>query len=180
MKTKWIALPLAITCLGLTAPAFAQNKPETTQDKILRLEVENQLLNDRVQRLEKELIDLKAKQQTATTTDKPSWPVAGVPAAPKAVAATKQAKKRPIIFATDKIQRDVMSFRAAASWAAKMYRINPTFRIIDTRVEESDVLVFFIRSHEGNNLYVTYTVNGETATKSFYQKKSNIVTGIGL
>ena len=70
MKKLAFAVFVGIFCLGATS-AFAQTKKETTQEKILRLEVENRVLNERVTSLTQEIASLQSQLAAAKAKDQP-------------------------------------------------------------------------------------------------------------
>ena len=69
---KKYLLPILTTALCLTTTsAFAQAKKETTQEKMIRLEVENKVLNERVTALTQEIVSLQSQLAAFKAKDQP-------------------------------------------------------------------------------------------------------------
>lgn len=110
MKKLALAVLVGTLCLGATS-AFAQTKKETTQEKILRLEVENRVLNERVTSLTQEIASLQSQLAAAKAQQ------------PKATAihAQTQSAVKPY-YANAQIQQKCERYTKCAEFASKTYQ----------------------------------------------------------
>ncbi|MBP5404143.1 MAG: hypothetical protein J6Y17_03535 [Elusimicrobiaceae bacterium] len=110
MKKLAFAVFVGIFCLGATN-AFAQTKKETTQEKIIRLEVENRVLNERVTALTQEIASLQSQLAAAKAQR------------PQATATYTQAKPtvKPY-YANAQIQQKCEKYTKCAEFASKTYQ----------------------------------------------------------
>lgn len=125
MRKLALAILVGTLCLGATS-SFAQNKKETAQEKILRLEVENRVLNERVTSLTQEIASLQS--QLAAAKAQTRRPVLKV-------------QNRPFIkpyYVNMRVQQKCEKYEKCAQWAAKTYerflKNNRIFKI--TNIEE--------------------------------------------
>lgn len=109
MRKLALAVLVGTFCLGATS-SFAQTKKETTQEKILRLEVENRVLNERVTSLTQEIASLQS-QLAAAKAQQTKAPV------------TVQSK--PVVkpyYANAEIQQKCEKYAKCAEFASKTYQ----------------------------------------------------------
>ncbi|MBP5403964.1 MAG: hypothetical protein J6Y17_02615 [Elusimicrobiaceae bacterium] len=126
MKKLALAVLVGIFCLGATG-AFAQAKKETAQEKILRLEVENRVLNERVTALTQEIASLQS--QLAAAKAQAHKPVLKAPRGPFI---------KPY-YVNIHVQQKCEKFQKCAQWAAETYerflKTNRIFKITNIKEE---------------------------------------------
>lgn len=71
MKKRIIALLIGVLCLS-AINGFAQTQKETPQEKIIRLEVENRVLEERVKGLTQEIVSLQSQLAAARAQQSPA------------------------------------------------------------------------------------------------------------
>ena len=126
MKKITIAILVGTFCLG-TTNTFAQTKQETSQEKIMRLEIENKVSQKLMDSLARKVATLEAelnKQQAA---------------AQQAAAKKNTAPALKPYYATLEVQQKCEQYSACAKWVKDQYELmkshNDPFKITDV-IEE--------------------------------------------
>ena len=143
MRKLMLAVLVGVFCLG-TTNTFAQTKQETPQEKILRLEVENRVLSERVTALTQEVVSLQSKLAAAQAQQTQSQQTQGYQAqsyqaqgqrtwgsmnnfglkpAWKAAAQTNEDNTSSLkpYYANMDIQQKCEKYPKCAEWVAKQY-----------------------------------------------------------
>lgn len=140
MKKLLLAVLVSAFCLSATN-AFAQKKTETQQEKMIRLEVENRVLNEQITRLTEQIVtlqvkmaELEKKQQSQATTlqntaSKPvntnTIPLLGVSMNPYRNPSTNTQRNTSALkpyYANMDIQKKFEKWPRLEKWAAHEYK----------------------------------------------------------
>lgn len=154
MKKLLLAVFVGTFCLS-TTHIYAQNKQETPQEQIMRLEIENKVrkelmdsLSRRVAVLQAQLAAEKVKNQQQSQKQTNSH---------NNKAGTK-AKPRPPYCVTDDIYYVIRQLPQGKEWAEQMYATDKSFKIIEAHYRYRFLhpnelhISFLVQNHQGKNI----------------------------
>ncbi|MBR2081548.1 MAG: hypothetical protein IJ876_00805 [Elusimicrobiaceae bacterium] len=166
MKKLMIAVLTGMLSLTATT-SFAQTKKETPQEKILRLEIENRVLREEVERLTQALVQarttsqVKPQSQPQTNSSRSNGGGNSSTTKPKS-----SVSKKPSYYVDEEVKVACENWETCGPWARSMYNRNNSFVIMQVSFKQTKKRDYIWRYYI-DTLTVTYTFNGQTFTKVF-------------